>query len=169
MNANELVSALQHLGIRTPYGLYPGSIPGGWNAPLTLAAWDAYQWNPPEYMASEYTDLDPNASDKPTWQEIVDAVEPAKLVQIPPQLIELANSEVTRRIAVNYHPQGGRDRNKEWEVRLSGQDMATKDTERVRLIAVCHAIEASINAATTTAQLDAIDITRDSVWSADDD
>ena len=121
-------------------------------------------------MSSEHTEADPDASDKPTWQEIVDAVEPSKLAQIPLQLIELANSEVTTRIAVNYHPQGGRDRNKEWEVRLSGQDMATKDAERVRLIAVCHALSrSSINAATTIEQLEAIDITSDSVWSADDD
>ena len=43
-------------------------------------------------------------------------------------------------------------------------NMTAQDAERVRLIAVCHALEVSINAATTTAQLEAIDLTSDSVW-----
>ena len=164
MNANELVLALRHLGITLPYGLDPGSIPGGWDAPLTLDEWNNYQWNPPEYMTSQYTEADPDASDKPTWQEITDAVVPAKLARMSMHLIEQVNSEVTNRIAVNYHPQAGRDRNKEWEVRLSGADLTHKNTERARLIAVCHAIEVRINAATTIEQLDAIDIESDSVW-----
>ena len=160
--------ALHHLGIRLPYGLDPGSIPGGWNAPLTQEDWDDYQWNPPEYMTHEYPDADPDASDKPTWQQILDASIPAKQGRISNNLIFTANQEVTRRIALAYHPLAGRARNKEWQVRLSGIDLTAQDAERVRLIAVCHAIEVRINAATTTTQLEAIDIASDSVWNVAD-
>ena len=169
MNANELVSALRHLEIRTPYGLDPGSVPGGRNTPITEAEWNNYQWNPPQYMIDQHPDIDPDASVKPTWQQITDAVAPARLAQDLPQMIKLANSEATRRIAVNYHPQAGIDRNKEWEVRFFGVDLTAQNAERIRLIAVCHALEVRINAAQTIVELDAIDIESDSVWSADDD
>ena len=34
--------------------------------------WEGYQWNPPQY-APEYTEPDPNASPKPTWEELLEA------------------------------------------------------------------------------------------------
>ena len=51
MDARALQAALGHLGLRLPYGLLPGSYPGGLVAVAADAeAWDAYGWNPPQYM-----------------------------------------------------------------------------------------------------------------------
>ena len=129
--------------------------------------WALYDWLYPPEGIDRLAEED--ASAKPSWVKITNALALVQHRDRSEHLILQANDESTRRIALAYHPLAGRDRNKEWQVRLSEIDLATKDAERVRLIAVCHAIEASINAATTTAQLDAIDITSDSVWSADDD
>ena len=35
------------------------------------AEWDAYGWNPPEYLS--FSAPDPEASPKPTWEELIEA------------------------------------------------------------------------------------------------
>ena len=166
-------AAVRHLietdGLILPYGIWPDQTRSV--KQVAQVEWDDYEWNPPQHWktAKRYSIADADASPKPTSVEMATALGLESLNKLRRDCLNLANSESTRRIAINYHPDAGNDRHKEWETRLSGLDLATKDTERVRLIAVCHTIEASINAATTTAQLEAIDITSDSVWSADDD
>lgn len=160
-----IVWLIENQSLSLPYGFLPGMNHGGQNLIDTQAKWNAYTWNPPQYLSS-FNTADPNASAKPTWAELVSAHNAANLSDTRRQLVELANAEVTNRIAKNYHPQAHLDRNKEWETRLSGDDMTAKDAERTRLIAVCHTLEASINAATTVTALEAIDVTSDSVWAA---
>ena len=51
MDVRGLQRALRHLGLALPYGLLPGNCPGGLvDVAADRAAWEAYRWNPPEYM-----------------------------------------------------------------------------------------------------------------------
>lgn len=63
-----------HFGIALPFGLTPGDRPFADGARIDVfadeATWHAYKWNPPEYMAAQYPDADPDASPKPTWEEL---------------------------------------------------------------------------------------------------
>ena len=64
----------QNSGLILPYGKYPGSYRGGSiNVGETEAIWNAYQWNPPQYFVVEYPNPDPNASTKPTYEELLNA------------------------------------------------------------------------------------------------
>ena len=60
-------------GLVYPHNAHPGSRRGGDTSFENREQWDAYQWNPPEYLVHRYPDIDPTASPKPTWDEIVDA------------------------------------------------------------------------------------------------
>ena len=73
-------------GLILPYGINPGSYPGGVvEAVLTSwARWKKYEWNPPEFLPEgeffqDYSDSDINASPKPLWQDIRNAYEVALL------------------------------------------------------------------------------------------
>ena len=51
MDVRQLQAALGRIGLRLPYGLLPGSCPGGAvEVAADAATWDAYAWNPPQYM-----------------------------------------------------------------------------------------------------------------------
>ncbi len=51
MDTRALQAALAHLGLALPYGLLPGSYPGGVvEVAADAETWAAYRWNPPEYM-----------------------------------------------------------------------------------------------------------------------
>ena len=67
----------------------------------------------------------------------------------------------TRKIAGIYHPEAGRDRNKEWQVRLSGGDLTAHDAQRDLIIEVYRRIKGNIEAATTLARLKEIEGSRD--------
>ena len=41
-------------GLLLPYGIIPGSVPGGDDFPSSRVKWDAYQWNPPGTFALGY-------------------------------------------------------------------------------------------------------------------
>lgn len=136
---------------------------------LTAEKWKALSWDPvitPVWNADgtwgwsrEPVGLGP----KPTW---------AKAMAIYRQwmkdtfLPEVVNVYAARNIARIYHPEAAHDRNKEWEARfsLSAAESALKDAERKRMIGVCHALEAKVKAATTLAELEAIDYHSATVW-----
>lgn len=68
-------AAREALDVRPPYNFLPGSFPGGHHmVGSTRDNWAAYQWNPPQYLAHlpEYASPDPDASPKPTWDQLVD-------------------------------------------------------------------------------------------------
>ena len=162
--------AIRHLrrtaGLQLPHGFLPGSYPGGIDLDFDEARWTAYQWNPPAGLADdpEFAVADPNASPKPTWAALVAANAVASLANLRADKLQQANDEATRRIALTYH--AGADLNplKEFQERLSGRDQTANDAERVRLVSVCHALEARIEAATTEAELTAIDPSDDTEW-----
>ena len=67
----------------------------------------------------------------------------------------------TARIAGLYHPDAARDRNKEWQARLSGADLADKDAQRLRIIEAYGGFKTEIEAASTLAELTEIEVRRD--------
>ena len=62
---------LERQGIRYPYGVGV-SINNHDVIDITEEQWDAYVWNPPQARPS-HTTPDPDASPKPTWEELVNA------------------------------------------------------------------------------------------------
>ena len=79
-------------GVTFPYGFRPGSFPPTYNkhghvvAPggirnvgQTEAVWDAYQWNPPEFLTGSYPDPDPAASPKPPWATVLRAAQVGRI------------------------------------------------------------------------------------------
>lgn len=50
ISADDLHRVLEHLGIALPYGLPPGSFPGGMKNSWTKVEWTSYRWNPPQFM-----------------------------------------------------------------------------------------------------------------------
>ena len=167
----DIQNAIQHLqetvGLILPYGVIPGSYLGGLNSDFDEARWNEYSWNPPDYLNDipEFELQDPAASEKPTWAELVEANGVAVLADLRSNKMYQVNFEATRRIAAIYHPDAARDRNKEWQVRLSGTDLTIQDAERIRLVTVCHNIETRISDASTEEELNTIDPTADSEWS----
>ena len=122
-----------------------------------------YEWNPPEFLPTtpallqEFGDTDTDASDKPTWQELVAAKDLGLLPRARGNALASLDDVATRRIAGLYHPDGPRDRNKEWQIRLSGVDLADKDAQRLRIIEAYGGFKAEIEAASTLAELTEIE------------
>ena len=156
---------IENEGFRLPHGVIPGSRPGGQDTDFDEERWNQTRFNPPSALPDLDT-LDPNASPKPTWARLVEVDGIASLAGLRDERVYQANAEATRRIAVNYHPMADMDRNKEWQVRFSGDDLTAENAERARLVTVCHNIETRIAAATTEAELNAIDPFADSEWAA---
>ena len=172
MTYSEFQVAIGHLqseGYRPPYGVLPGSRPGGIVEAVgtSWAQWRLYEWNPPEFLPitpallQEFGDTDTDASDKPTWQDLVGAKERGMLVDARAEYLRLLDEIATARIASLYHPDAARDRNKEWQVRLSGADLADKDVQRLRIIEAYGGFKAEIEAASTLAELTEIEVRRD--------
>ena len=143
---------------------------------LTEDIWDRNPWLEPVHFAYWATTQryfyriilhppNPATSAKPTWADLQSWDRTDRLAALPSELVKAVNEQCADRIAKAYHPGGARDRNKEWQVRLSGVGTAVEDVERVRLIAVCHAFEAKIRAATTIAEYEAIDPASQAMWS----
>ena len=76
----DILPALSHLvvneGLKTAHGVSLFDYPGHHDSFLNENDWLNFSWNPPEHWKAEpeYSAVDPNASPKPTWQEILDAV-----------------------------------------------------------------------------------------------
>ena len=166
MDIQRAVNHILSPGFRLPYGVMPGSFPGGEDSEFDEARWLAYQWNPPEGLAHlpEFSEPDPNVSVKFSWQQIVQADGVAEIEEAREDLLRQLNEIATARIASLYHPDAAQNRNKEWQVRLSGVSLTVQDTERIRLIAVHDNLAAQLTTAATLTDLEAIDLTDDAIW-----
>ena len=154
-----------------PHGLQPGESVGGTRSINNKIEWDKYGWNPPEYLVNisgyeQYWLVDPNASPKPTWEELVNAYSKFLYWDAKQTAINICDFEVTNRIAKLYHSKAHIDRNKEFEVRLSGADTTEADKKRLEYIAICHKFESQIEKAITVKQLEKIieDIQKEKSW-----
>ena len=166
MDIQRAINYIVSLGYRLPYGIMPGTIPGSQNSNFDQSRWDAYQYNPPEGLAhlSEFAESDSNVHNKLTWDQIIIADSLGELAETRSQYLRQLNEIATARIANLYHPDAAQNRNKEWQVRLSGVSLTVQDTERVRLIAVHDNLAARFTTATTLTDLEAIDLTDDAIW-----
>ena len=134
-----------------PYDMLPMDAPGGNNDPVWEDAWDNYQWNPPEY--SDYTESQPGVSSKPSWATILDAVEKAYVQRRKTELCDFLRVECRSRITSAY---GETDPLDEIFARLSGNQAGDADRDMLRIrYAVA---KASVMAATTRAEVDALDL-----------
>ena len=62
-------------GLILPYGIMPGHKPGEGFSEFNKTGYGNYQWNPPQYFQhiEGYEVADPDASPKPTWDELLEA------------------------------------------------------------------------------------------------
>lgn len=143
-------------------------LPAGWIAePAAFPAWSVARRIRRVPAAQALDEPDPEAAPKPAWAALVEAERAARIGALPAALIRQANAEAKARIAAAYV--GTADRIEELTWRLNGRASAAQDAERVRLIAVCHALERRIGEAATIEALEAIDVAGDAAWSADDE
>ena len=177
MTQQEFIDALQYLlteGLIYPYDAEPGEFPGGSHNLNTQELWDAYGWNPPQYIVSadgsgELPEPDPNASLKPSWAEIEAAV-PTSIFRATKSIrIQRVSIEETRRICEQYL--GGQLRSDQsptvqleilYRLRAPNPELTLRDSERDRLHDVATSLLAALNAATTLEAL--IDPTDEAQW-----
>ena len=166
MDIQRAVNYLVLIGFRLPYGVMPGSFPGGIDSEFSEERWLAYKFEPPQGLAHlpEFSAPSPSASAKFSWRQIVWADGIAEIEEARADFLRQLDEIATTRIAGLYHPDAARNRNKEWQVRLSGIDLTVQDTERVRLIMVHDDLTTRLTTATTLAELNALDITDDATW-----
>ena len=166
-----LVYLIQTTDIKMPYGYYPNYDLPGIDWWCNQERWEeSWRWNPENtYYKNPIPDPDPNASPKPTWQEMLDAYTAYKLIDRRTICLGLAYQAATQRIALLYHPKAVEQPEREWQVRLSGEDVSAMDEKRVGLISVYDTLKARIENGTTVAEFDAIeaDIISDLTWSTE--
>ena len=160
-----------HAGPPAPPDLPPPTgadvLPAGWRAlPEEFPAWSVARRVHRVAAAQALDEPDPDAAPKPTWDALVAAERAARLGALPAALIREANRQAKARIAAAYVGQPNRIEELTW--RMNGRATAVQDAERVRLVALCHALERRIGEAETIEALEAIDVTSDAAWSADD-
>ena len=70
----------RHEGLILPHGIRPGGLRPNHsesyprNPAADKATWDAYQWNPPQYAHEGWQTVDPDASPKPTYADLLRAL-----------------------------------------------------------------------------------------------
>ena len=159
MDIQLAIDYLATLGLNAPYNVMPGSFPGGSNSEFSEYSWYSYQWNPVPGLVHlpEYAEPDPEAAMKFSWQQLVWADEKGFFLDARSDRLRSLDYIVTAFIANIYHPDGSQDRNKEWQVRLSGVDLTDKDAQRLLTIKVYDGFKSDIEAATTLAELTEIE------------
>ena len=161
MNILPAINYMISIGFRLPYGVIPGSYPGGINPDFNFETWGDYAWNPP----IGYDEIDDECSAKFSWRQILWAFGEAVTETLKKDLTLKANLQCTQRIALAYHAGANYDRSKEWQARLNpNADLSVPNAERVRLIEVCHGLEARIEAAVGSYELESIVVEDDDVW-----
>ena len=146
------------LTLQLPYRLFPGSYPGGIYPLITRVRWESYGWNPPGYMP-DLTESQANVSGKPTWEMVVNAVEPGWLLRNKPTVVAAFKRECEQRINAGY---GADNTDDEMFKRLRGD--TSGDAERERLRTRYHAVKAWVEAATTKTVLQDVDASADEWW-----
>ena len=146
-------------------------------ADLTAAWWDAISWNP-GYVAEMATHqlsfgditaeeaatlrtVDPTASGKPTWGEIVSASSAFYLTGLLTDILNHLKYECQRRIVLQY---GADDIQDEILLRLRNEHTPAQDTERDRLRLRYKALVTRVASMDITA-LEAFNPAEDTLWS----
>lgn len=119
---------------------------------VSAEEWAACHWNPPIAPHNQETDPDPDASPKPTYDQLLAWYAVFTELTSNEVLVQI-DEAATLAISEAY---GANSERKEIRIRLAGEATPAQDAERKRLIARCHAIEAEIAAATTKAELETI-------------
>ena len=167
MDIQRAINYLATIGLNAPYNIMPGSFPGGSNSVFSEYSWDLYRWDPVPGLVHlpEYAEPDPAAAMKFPWQQIVWADEKGLLLDSRNGLLQLLDQIATARIAKLYHPNGSQDRNKEWQVRLSGIVLTVQDAERERLSVKYHAHKTWIEDVSRTQEdFDLYDLKSEEIW-----
>ena len=159
---NALVQFFQDSGWKLPYGIFPGSFPGGVAPFLTKEDWESYEWNPPQYLKhlESYNSPDGEAWGKPTWESL-DVILPyamANILRID-KLAEL-DLEATTRITGAYEQDNFND---EVKLRLGNRQTTEQDEEKDRLRTLYATLKNRINTSTLE-ELEALDLTDDVIW-----
>ena len=119
---------------------------------VSAGEWAACHWNPPISPLNQETEPDPDASPKPTYEHLLAWYALLTKLTTNDVLVRI-DEAATQAISEAY---GVSSRKKEVNMRLAGEATPAQDAERRRLIARCHAVEDEIAAATTEAELQAI-------------
>ena len=151
-------------GLTLPFSLPAGSRPGGREKLDTQEAWDAYHWNPPQFVKDhieEYRAADPHASPKPTWATLQEAYGQMMLVQTRSAISAALERELSRRISTAY---GAAHKDEEILIRLRMRNPSA-DAERDRLYRryrthVTWLADAALD------ELAQFDVSADSLWTA---
>ena len=161
---------LRNNGVIFPYNRNPGSRPGQISLPFTnQEIWDSYQWNPPQFLDYDDDGPDPDASPKPTWEEIRSAVAGSIFRATKSTRIQRVSIEETRRICEQYLE--GQLRSDQsptvqleilYRLRAPNPELTLRDAERDRLHDVATTLLIALNAATTIDNL--IDPADDDLW-----
>ena len=113
-----------------PFGISPGEQAGG-NAPtFTEETWNAYRWNPPGGIAYPQNEWDEEASDKPTWHELLAALGPAQLEIAQRAALGELRALCKRKITAAY---GAATVEEEMFLRLRAAETDAQNAERDRL------------------------------------
>ena len=96
-------------------------------------------------------------NEKLSFLHTIRATDPDEFrASIHPYLLYILDREATHRIAAVYHHQAPLRPEKEWQVRLSGEDMTELDAKRVRLVAIHEDLKTWILASTGVDELVAL-------------
>ena len=168
MNDEQLYDAIFHLvkigQLVLPYNSLPGSKPGGEVKGIgkNEASWLAYTWNPPQFLSHlpQNAAVDLNASDKPSYADLVIASGQRELIDLRESTTYVAKEEAQRRIVLAY---GATSFDNEIMLRLRGDATTQQNTERDRLRAVYNSLKTTIKTGSLS-QLRVLDLQSDSVW-----
>ena len=145
-------------GIGFPYDMFPGTYGGGAYQLITRGEWESYQWNPPQWLY-QYKVPQDGAMPKPTWDEILEAIEPGYLYRVKPQLVRGFSDECKRRICQAYGESNAVD---EIFSRLRGNVLG--DVERERLRERYAVIKEWISGVQSKAELEIVNPNSDEYW-----
>ena len=145
-------------GVRLPYDTPPGASPEGVQPLNQQAAYEAYQWNPPQYYPQ--WGYDPDASLKPSWAAVEAVDQYLRRESLQAQRLAELRAECTRRISGVY---GASTVEEELFRRLRGEFVSWADDERDRLRRVYGERKAEI-LDMMLEELQAMDVSEESVW-----
>ena len=163
----DISRAIQYMeetqGLVLPYGLLPGSRPGGIDSIFDEERWAWYDWRALPAGIEGLELGDPSA--KPSWEEIVSAFEYSTQADLRRDLTVELKEKVRNRINIAYGETNDRD---EVFLRLSNSHSTAQDDERIRLLAVYRTQKESVSTMTLD-DLQTYDPLADEIWDADDD
>lgn len=149
----------QEEGLILPFGFPVGGYAGGVRSIVGQAEWDAYGWNPPEYLS--FSEPDPEASLKPTWAELIEASGAAERDDLVALHIEALRQECRTRITKAY---GEETIEEEILRRLGDAPVAAGDQSRRLLISRFRELRLWIEVGASLTDLSGFDATDDTHW-----